>query len=223
MAVDYALVSHLCQWVGVDPFGPKPRPSTSRRFWHGCCVTSRSPVPLQGHHLLCAGAGARIAGTPQWAIDWTVASPVLSNAKKASAFGRCGARLGPLAERRFPNAPLNERSNTTIGRHDCSTQGLPCALGTYPTPLQTLERLSKALGAPAYWSNDDMTGLAWRTRRANSATCWPMRSNKALYHFTMGAPQSNHARQQPQQQRTTVWERCCVDAACPAHPLGTCC
>lgn len=70
-------------------------------------------------------------------------------------------------------------------------------LGFYPTPLYKLEKLSKKFGYELFIKRDDLTGLAFggnKTRKLEYLIA------DALYHeakavVTVGAAQSNHARQ----------------------------
>lgn len=74
----------------------------------------------------------------------------------------------------------------------------PVALGHYPTPLYELERLGKLLGGPRLFvKRDDLTGLALggnKTRKLGYLIADALQQ-KADTLLTMGAPQSNHARQ----------------------------
>ena len=72
------------------------------------------------------------------------------------------------------------------------------SLGFFPTPIHPLPNLSARLGGPALWvKRDDQTGLATggnKTRKLEFLVA------EALQHqadtlITVGAPQSNHARQ----------------------------
>ena len=72
------------------------------------------------------------------------------------------------------------------------------SLGFFPTPLHPLPNLSARLGGPALWiKRDDQTGLATggnKTRKLEFlvADALQQRANTLI---TVGAPQSNHARQ----------------------------
>ncbi len=74
----------------------------------------------------------------------------------------------------------------------------PIALGHYPTPLHELPRLARALGGPRlYVKRDDLTGLALggnKTRKLGYLLAEALQQG-ANTIITMGAPQSNHARQ----------------------------
>ncbi len=71
-------------------------------------------------------------------------------------------------------------------------------LGHFPTPLAELERLSRALGGPRiYVKRDDLTGLATggnKTRKLEYLIADALQQG-AKTVITMGAVQSNHARQ----------------------------
>jgi D-cysteine desulfhydrase family pyridoxal phosphate-dependent enzyme len=72
------------------------------------------------------------------------------------------------------------------------------ALGFFPTPIHPLPNLSTRLGGPTLWvKRDDQTGLATggnKTRKLEFlvADALQQRANTLI---TVGAPQSNHARQ----------------------------
>ncbi|NLG29197.1 MAG: D-cysteine desulfhydrase family protein [Chloroflexi bacterium] len=74
----------------------------------------------------------------------------------------------------------------------------PVALGHYPTPLHELPRLSRGLGGPRLFvKRDDLTGLALggnKTRKLGLLLADALQQ-RADTLVTMGAPQSNHARQ----------------------------
>lgn len=74
----------------------------------------------------------------------------------------------------------------------------PIALGHYPTPLHELPRLARTLGGPRlYVKRDDLTGLALggnKTRKLGLLLAEALQQG-AHTVITMGAPQSNHARQ----------------------------
>src|SRR5438874_4984299 len=79
------------------------------------------------------------------------------------------------------------------------TDGLPrVRLGHLPTPLHELLRLSKALGGPRLWvKRDDQTGLAIggnKTRKLEFSVAEALRRDADTL-VTLGAVQSNHARQ----------------------------
>ena len=71
-------------------------------------------------------------------------------------------------------------------------------LGFFPTPLHPLPNLSARLGGPALWvKRDDQTGLATggnKTRKLEFLLGEAL-AQKADTLVTIGAPQSNHARQ----------------------------
>lgn len=71
-------------------------------------------------------------------------------------------------------------------------------LGFFPTPLEELTRLSKALGGPRIWmKRDDQTGLATggnKTRKLEFSLGEALKQ-KAHTLVTLGAVQSNHCRQ----------------------------
>lgn len=71
-------------------------------------------------------------------------------------------------------------------------------LAHLPTPLEPMERLSKALGGPELWiKRDDQTGLATggnKTRKLEFLV-GEARSKQAQVILTVGAVQSNHCRQ----------------------------
>jgi L-cysteate sulfo-lyase len=71
-------------------------------------------------------------------------------------------------------------------------------LGHYPTPIEKLERLSRALGGPAlYVKRDDQSGLATggnKVRKLEFLLADAM-AQKCDHVVTLGGPQSNHARQ----------------------------
>src|SRR5437016_5273940 len=71
-------------------------------------------------------------------------------------------------------------------------------LGHLPTPLHELPRLSKALGGPRLWvKRDDQTGLAIggnKTRKLEFTVAEALRRGADTL-VTLGAVQSNHARQ----------------------------
>ena len=70
--------------------------------------------------------------------------------------------------------------------------------GHLPTPLHELLRLSKALGGPRLWvKRDDQTGLAIggnKTRKLEFTVAEALRRGADTL-VTLGAVQSNHARQ----------------------------
>ena len=72
------------------------------------------------------------------------------------------------------------------------------SLGFFPTPLEELPRLSKALGGPQIWmKRDDQTGLATggnKTRKLEFSLGEALKQN-ARTLVTLGAVQSNHCRQ----------------------------
>jgi len=72
------------------------------------------------------------------------------------------------------------------------------ALGFFPTPLHALPNLSAQLGGPALWvKRDDQTGLATggnKTRKLEFLVADAL-AQQADTLITVGAPQSNHARQ----------------------------
>jgi D-cysteine desulfhydrase len=74
----------------------------------------------------------------------------------------------------------------------------PIALGHYPTPLHELPRLSRALGGPRLFvKRDDLTGLALggnKTRKLGLLLADALQQGTDTL-VTIGAPQSNHARQ----------------------------
>jgi D-cysteine desulfhydrase len=79
------------------------------------------------------------------------------------------------------------------------TDALPRArLGFFPTPLEELPRLSKALGGPRLFvKRDDQTGLATggnKTRKLEFTVGEALRQGADTL-VTLGAVQSNHARQ----------------------------
>jgi len=79
------------------------------------------------------------------------------------------------------------------------TERLPrVRLGHLPTPLEDLPRLSRALGGPRLWvKRDDQTGLAGggnKTRKLEFAVGEALRQGADTL-VTLGAVQSNHARQ----------------------------
>lgn len=71
-------------------------------------------------------------------------------------------------------------------------------LGFFPTPLEELTRLSKALGGPRIWmKRDDQTGLATggnKTRKLEFSLGEALQQNAETL-VTLGAVQSNHCRQ----------------------------
>jgi D-cysteine desulfhydrase family pyridoxal phosphate-dependent enzyme len=72
------------------------------------------------------------------------------------------------------------------------------SLGFFPTPIHTLPNLSSRLGGPALWvKRDDQTGLATggnKTRKLEFLVADALQQ-RADTLITVGAPQSNHARQ----------------------------
>jgi len=72
------------------------------------------------------------------------------------------------------------------------------SLGFFPTPLHPLPNLSARLGGPALWvKRDDQTGLATggnKTRKLEFLVADALQQ-RADTLITVGAPQSNHARQ----------------------------
>lgn len=72
------------------------------------------------------------------------------------------------------------------------------SLGFFPTPLHPLPNLSQRLGGPQLWvKRDDQTGLATggnKTRKLEFLVGDALQQNANLL-MTVGAPQSNHARQ----------------------------
>jgi D-cysteine desulfhydrase family pyridoxal phosphate-dependent enzyme len=72
------------------------------------------------------------------------------------------------------------------------------ALGHWPTAVHPLERLSRALGGPRLWvKRDDLSGLAGggnKTRKLERLLADAL-AQQATTVITVGAPQSNHARQ----------------------------
>lgn len=72
------------------------------------------------------------------------------------------------------------------------------SLGFFPTPIERLDRLSKVLGGPEIWiKRDDQTGLASggnKTRKLEFLAADAL-AQGADHLVTIGAPQSNHARQ----------------------------
>jgi L-cysteate sulfo-lyase len=79
------------------------------------------------------------------------------------------------------------------------TDRLPrVSLGFFPTPLEELSRLSKALGGPRIWmKRDDQTGLATggnKTRKLEFSLGEALKQNAGTL-LTLGAVQSNHCRQ----------------------------
>lgn len=95
-------------------------------------------------------------------------------------------------------------------------------LAHLPTPLQPLERLSRALGGPQIWlKRDDLTGLAMggnKTRKLEYLLGDALRQGADTV-ITAGAAQSNHARQ-----TAAAAARCglrCVLALSPMAPAET--
>ena len=74
----------------------------------------------------------------------------------------------------------------------------PVALGSLPTPLMPLPRLSAALGGPELWvKRDDLTGLGLggnKVRKLAFLMADALRQHADMV-LTTGAQQSNHARQ----------------------------
>src|SRR5512141_2204415 len=72
------------------------------------------------------------------------------------------------------------------------------SLGFFPTPIHPLPNLSARLGGPALWiKRDDQTGLATggnKTRKLEFLVADALQQ-RADTLITVGAPQSNHARQ----------------------------
>lgn len=72
------------------------------------------------------------------------------------------------------------------------------SLGFWPTPIEPLERLSGHLGGPELWiKRDDQSGLATggnKTRKLEFLVADAV-AHGADHLVTIGAPQSNHARQ----------------------------
>ena len=72
------------------------------------------------------------------------------------------------------------------------------SLGFFPTPIHSLPNLSARLGGPALWiKRDDQTGLATggnKTRKLEFLVADALQQ-RADTLITVGAPQSNHARQ----------------------------
>jgi D-cysteine desulfhydrase family pyridoxal phosphate-dependent enzyme len=72
------------------------------------------------------------------------------------------------------------------------------SLGFFPTPIHSLPHLSARLGGPALWvKRDDQTGLATggnKTRKLEFLVADALQQ-RADTLITVGAPQSNHARQ----------------------------
>ena len=72
------------------------------------------------------------------------------------------------------------------------------SLGFFPTPIHALPNLSARLGGPALWvKRDDQTGLATggnKTRKLEFLVAAAL-NQQADTLITVGAPQSNHARQ----------------------------
>ncbi len=72
------------------------------------------------------------------------------------------------------------------------------SLGFFPTPIHPLPNLSAHLGGPALWvKRDDLTGLATggnKTRKLEFLVADALQQ-RADTLITVGAPQSNHARQ----------------------------
>jgi L-cysteate sulfo-lyase len=71
-------------------------------------------------------------------------------------------------------------------------------LGHFPTPLEPMENLTRALGGPRLWiKRDDCTGLSTggnKTRKLEFLMA-EAQARKASVVITQGATQSNHARQ----------------------------
>ncbi|MCE2660537.1 MAG: pyridoxal-phosphate dependent enzyme, partial [Rubrivivax sp.] len=71
-------------------------------------------------------------------------------------------------------------------------------LGHFPTPLEPMENLTRALGGPRLWiKRDDCTGLSTggnKTRKLEFLMAEAV-ARKADVVITQGATQSNHARQ----------------------------
>lgn len=71
-------------------------------------------------------------------------------------------------------------------------------IGFWPTPLETLPRLTQHLGGPQIWiKRDDQSGLATGGNKARKLEflLGEARAQNADTLITTGAPQSNHARQ----------------------------
>ncbi len=72
------------------------------------------------------------------------------------------------------------------------------SLGFFPTPIHSLPNLSRRLGGPTLWvKRDDQTGLATggnKTRKLEFLVGEAVKANADTL-ITIGAPQSNHARQ----------------------------
>ncbi|MBR2942946.1 MAG: D-cysteine desulfhydrase family protein [Clostridia bacterium] len=69
------------------------------------------------------------------------------------------------------------------------------SLGVFPTPLQKLENISRALGAQIYVKRDDMTGLGLGGNKVRKLEYLMAEAKKqgAQVVFTTGGAQSNHA------------------------------
>jgi L-cysteate sulfo-lyase len=70
-------------------------------------------------------------------------------------------------------------------------------LGTWPTPLEPMPRLARALGADdLFVKRDDLTGLGGGGNKLRKLewTCGAALADGATTLVTTGAPQSNHAR-----------------------------
>src|ERR1700678_783690 len=75
----------------------------------------------------------------------------------------------------------------------------PVRLGTWPTPLEPLPRLARALGLgqdDLWIKRDDLTGLGGGGNKVRKLewTCGAALADGATVLVTTGAPQSNHAR-----------------------------
>ena len=68
-------------------------------------------------------------------------------------------------------------------------------LGVFPTPIQRLDRVSRALGTGIYIKRDDMTGLGLGGNKVRKLEFLlaRARANGAQVVFTTGGAQSNHA------------------------------
>ena len=90
------------------------------------------------------------------------------------------------------------RTQPRTWRLTCSTALPRTSLGFFPTPIHPLPNLSARLGGPALWvKRDDQTGLATggnKTRKLEFLVADALQQ-RADTLITVGAPQSNHARQ----------------------------
>lgn len=98
-----------------------------------------------------------------------------------------------------PQTPARQLRRKAVAMTSDSPTSHRAVFGTWPTPLEPMPRLARAigLGAGDLWvKRDDLTGLGGGGNKVRKLewTCGAALADGATALVTTGAPQSNHAR-----------------------------